>query len=190
MPRTAPSMSASWFRARSRRPTPVGRLRCLTTKGVPSPVPSVASASTTRMSATTSSACRPSSRARPRVAVEVPEARAKARKGRGSHKDEAKARVKHRAKLEDTEAPPGRIRTRTRTRTRTGPGETPTLRQGEPILSSLVGSKTRGLRRVPRRKLNKNKGLSLLTKMGTSLTPPNILASCGRRKNCARRVLT
>ena len=60
MPRTVISLSVSWSRARSRRRTPMERLKCLTTTGVQSPVPSVASASTTRMSATTSSACRPS----------------------------------------------------------------------------------------------------------------------------------
>ena len=140
MPQTAISMSASWSRATSRRPTLVGRLRCLTTTGVPSPAPSVASASAKRMSATTSNACRPSGRVRPRVAVEVPEARAKAGKARGSLKAEAKDKVKHKAKVEDTEARRRRTMTRTMTRTRKGPGETPSLRHGGPILSPLVGS--------------------------------------------------
>ena len=168
----------------------MGRLRCLTTTGVQSPEASVASASSTRMSATTSSACRPSSKVIPRVAVEVPEARARARKASRSLGDEAKAKVKDKAKVEDVEAPTGRTRTRTRRGTRTGPGETPTLRQGGPILTPLVGSETRGLQPVPRGKLNKNKGLSVRTKMGTSLTPANVPASCRWRENCARRGLT
>ena len=45
-------------------------------------------------------------------------------------------------------------------------------------------------RHVPRRKLNKNKGLSVPTKMATSLTPANVPASCGWQENCARRGLT
>ena len=94
----------------------MGRQSCLPTTGVPSPVPSVASTSTTRMSASTSSACRPSQRARPIVAVEVPEARANARKTRVSLKNEAKAKVKHKAKVEEAEALTGRTRTRSRTR--------------------------------------------------------------------------
>ena len=69
-------------------------------------------------------------------------------------------------------------------------GGTPTLRQGGPILSTLVGSKTRGLRPVLRRKLKKNKGLSVRRKMGTSLTPANVPASCGWPEKCARRSLT
>ena len=61
--------------------------------------------------------------------------------------------------------------------------------QGGPILSPLVGSKIRDLRPVPRRKPNKNKGLSVLTKMRIVLTPASVLASRGWRKNCARRGL-
>ena len=44
-------------------------------------------------------------------------------------------------------------------------------------------------RPVPRRKLNMNKELSVATKMGTSLTPVNVPASCGWRENCTRRSL-
>ena len=80
-------------------------------------------------------------------------------------------RVRRKAKVEETEAPTRGTRTRTRTRTRTGPGETPTLHQTGLILSPLVGSKTGGLGPVPRRKLNKNKGLKVPTKMATILTP-------------------
>ena len=110
-------------------------------------------------------------------------------KGKDKSQGRAKAKVKHKAKVEDAEAQTGRTRTRTRTRTGTGPGETPPLRQGGPILSPLVSSKRRGLRPVPRRKPNKNKGLSLPTKMETSLTPTNVPASCGWRENCRRRGL-
>ena len=80
------------------------RLRCVSTEGVPSPVLSVASASTTRMSATTSSACHRSSRAMLRMAVEVPEARALAKKARVTLKDGAKAKVTRKATVEDVEA--------------------------------------------------------------------------------------
>ena len=100
-----------------------------------------------------------------------------ARKARVSLKGEAKVKIKRKAKVEDAEAPRRRTRTRTRTRTSTGAGETPTLRQGGPILSPVVGSKTQDLRLVPRRRLNKNRGLSVPTKVGTILTPANDPAS-------------
>ena len=74
------------------------------------------------MSATTSSACRPSLREMRRVAVEVPEARATARKARGNLKDEAKGKVEHKAKVGDSEARRRGTLTRTMRRTRTGPG--------------------------------------------------------------------
>ena len=93
----------------------------------------------------------------------VKEAKATVARARGSRNDEAKA--KRKAKVEDAEA----LTTRIRTRTRTSPGEAPFLRQGGPVLSPLEGSKTRGLRPVPKRKRNKNKELSVATKMGTSL---------------------
>ena len=112
-----------------------------------------------------------------------------AKKARGCHKAEAKAKVQRKAKMEDAEALTGRTRTRTRTGTRTGPGETPALHQGG-TLSPLVGSKTRGLRFIDRRKLNENKELSVPTKMGTSLTPVKVPTSCGWREHCARRGLT
>ena len=60
------------------------------------------------------------------------------------------------------------------------------LRQGG-TLSPLVGNQTRDPRPVPRCKLNKNKGLSVPTKMGTSLTPANAPASCTWRVNFRRR---
>ena len=41
----------------------------------------------------------------------------------------------------------------------------------------------------PRRKPNKNKGLSVPTKMGTSQTPANAPVSCAWRGNCRRRGL-
>ena len=79
----------------------------------------------------------------------------------------AKAKVA-KAKV-DEEALAG---SRTRTRMRTSPERTPILRQGG-TLSPLVDDQTRDLRPVPRRKPNKNKGLSVPTKIGTSLTPAN-----------------
>ena len=111
-----------------------GTAKMPTTTGVP--VPSVASASTTEMSATTISA-------RLRMAVEAVEARAMARRARGSPKDEAKAKATNKAKVEDAEA-----LTRSR-RARTGPRETPTLNQWGPTLRPLECSKTQGLRPPP-----------------------------------------
>ena len=61
---------------------------------------------------------------------------------------------------------------RTWKRTRTSSEGTPLLRQGG-TLNPLVGNQTRDLRPLPSRKPNKNKGLSLPTKMGTSLKPAN-----------------
>ena len=49
---------------------------------------------------------------------------------------------------------------------------------------SIMGPTTR-----PRRKPNKNKGLSVPTKMGTSQTPANAPVSCAWRGNCRRRNL-
>ena len=66
--------------------------------------------------------------------------------------------------------------------------QTPILRQAG-ILSPLVGNQTRALRPVPRRKPNKNKGLSMPTKMGTSLTPANAPVSCTLRGIFRRRGL-
>ena len=139
------------------------------------------------MSATRSNAFRLSLRARSITAVaRATPTRAKAR---GSLKDEAKVNAKSKAKAEDEEAMIRRTRIETGARTRTSPGETPILHQGG-SLSPLGGSKTRGLRRVPRRKFNENKELSVATKMGTSLTPANVPASCAWRENCATRGLT
>ena len=76
----------------------------------------------------------------------------------------------------------------TRTRTRTRPEGTAILRQGG-TLSPLVGNQTRDLRPVPRRKPNKNKGLGVPTKMGTSLTPVNAPASCACHGSFRRRGL-
>ena len=77
---------------------------------------------------------------------------------------------------------------RTRTRTWTSPEGTPILRQGG-TLSPLVGNQTRDLRPVPRRKPNKNKGLSVPTKMGISLTPANAPVSCAWCGNFRRKGL-
>ena len=95
----------------------------------------------------------------------------------------AKAKVV-KAKV-DEEAATGSL---TRTRTRTRPEGTPILRQGG-TLSPLVGNPTRDLRPVPRRKANKNKGPSVLTKMGTSPMPTRALASCAWHVNSRRRGL-
>ena len=57
-PLTASSETASKSKGRSRRPTPAPRRRCRITTSVLSPVPSMGRGSTTRMSATTSNACR------------------------------------------------------------------------------------------------------------------------------------
>ena len=67
------------------------------------------------------------------------------------------------------------------------PEGTQILRQGG-TLSHLVGSPTWDLRPVPRRKANKNKGPSVLTKMGTSPMPASAPASCAWRVNPRRRV--
>ena len=77
---------------------------------------------------------------------------------------------------------------RTRTRTRTRPEGTPILRQGG-TLSPLVGNQTRALRPVPRRKPNKNRGISVPTKMGTSPMPASAPVSCAWRRNFRRRGL-
>ena len=74
---------------------------------------------------------------------------------------------------------------RTRTRTRTRPEGTLILRQGG-TLSPLVGNQTRALRPVPRRKPNKNQGLSVPTKIKSSLTPANAAVSCAWRGNFRR----
>ena len=65
----------------------------------------------------------------------------------------------------------------TKTRTRNRPEGTQILRQGG-TLSHLVGNPTRDLRPVPRRKANKNKGPSVLPKMGPSPMPASAPASC------------
>ena len=157
--------------------------RCRTTTGAQSPVRSVGRGSTIRTSATISNAIRRSSRPR------TPGARAVARTtptrtvARASPRAMAKAKV---AKAEmDEEA---LTASWTRTRTQTSPAGTPILHHGENS-EPLVGNQTRDLRPVPRRKPNKNKGLSVPTKMGTSQTPANLPASCAWRGNCRRRVL-
>ena len=95
----------------------------------------------------------------------------------------AKAKV---AKAKDDEE--ALTASRTRTRMRTLPEGTPILHQGG-TLSPLVGNQTRDLRPVPRRKPNKNKGLSLPTKMGTSLMPASAPVSCAWRGKFTRRAL-
>ena len=53
--------------------------------------------------------------------------------------------------------------------------------------NSLVGNQTRELPPVPRRKPNKNEGLSVPTKMRTSQTLANVPLSCAWRGICRRR---
>ena len=65
----------------------------------------------------------------------------------------------------------------TRTRTRSRSEGTSILRQGG-TLSPLVGIQPRALQPVPRRKPNKNKGLSVPTKIESSVTPANAPFSC------------
>ena len=95
----------------------------------------------------------------------------------------AKAKVA-KAKVDEEAATASQRRTRMRTR----PEGTPVLRHGG-TLSPLVGSPTRDLRPVPRRKPNKNKGPSVLTKMGTSLMPASAPVSYAWRGNSKRRGL-
>ena len=71
-------------------------------------------------------------------------------------------------------------------RNRTRLEGTQILRQGG-TLSHLVGNPTRNLRLVPRRKANKKRGPSVLTKMGTSPMPASAPASCAWRANSRRR---
>ena len=85
-------------------------------------------------------------------------------------------------KVDDEAATASLTRTRTRIRTE----GTPILRQGG-TLSPLLGNPTRHLRPVPRRKANKNKGTSVLTKKGTSPMPASAPASCAWRVNSRRR---
>ena len=126
-------------KGRSRRPTPAPRLRCRITTGVLSPAPSVGRGSTTRMSATTSSACRRRRRARI-LAKTLARAAATATAttpARASQKDLEKDKT--RAKVDAEEALTA-SQTRT-TRTRTRSEATPTLIQGgtpSPLGGSLV----------------------------------------------------
>ena len=158
----------------------LSRGRSRTTTGALSHVRSVVRGSTARTSATTSNASRRSSRAGTAVAMAVASATPTRTVTRASPKAVAKA--KRRAKVEEEAITASLIRTRTLT----GPEGTPILHQGG-TLSPLVGSRIQGLRPIPRRKPNKNKGLSVPTKMETSLTPANVPASCVWRENCRRR---
>ena len=167
MPLTANSGTVSWSRGRSRRPTPAAKPSCRTTTGEQSPVRSVVRGSTTRTRATTSNASGRSSRPRTAVARAVARATPTRTVARASPRALAKAKVA-RAKA-DEEA---MTASRTRTRTWTSQEGAPTLHQGG-TLCPLVGSQIRGLRPVLRRKPNKNKGISVPTKMATSQTPAN-----------------
>ena len=170
-------------RGRSRRPTPAARPSCRTTTGAQSPVRSVVRGSTTSTSATTSNASRRSLRPRTPVARAVARAKPTRTVARASPRAMAKAKVA-KAKVDDEAL----TASRTRTRTRTSLEGTPILRQGGTLIP-LVGNQTPDLRPVRRRKPNKNKGLSVPTKIGPSLTPANAPVSCAWRGNYRRRGL-
>ena len=107
-----------------------------------------------------------------------------ARRARGNLKDEAKAKARNKAKLEKAAA----LTVRTRLRTMAGPGNvTPTPGGINPEPSG--GQQKTALRPVPRRKRKRNKELSLATKVGMSVPPINVPASCRWGTNCARRGL-
>ena len=183
MPLTANGITASRSRERSRRRTPAARRSCRTTTGVPSPVRSAGRGSTTRISATISNAYRRSLRPRTLVARAVARATPTTTMAKASPRGMAKAKV---AKVKvDEEAATASL---TRTTTQTRPEETRILRQVG-TLSPLVGNPKRDLRPVPRRKANKNKPPSVLTKMGTSPMPASAPASCARRIYSGRRGL-
>ena len=93
----------------------------------------------------------------------------------------AKAKVA-KAKVDEETATASLRRTTTRTR----PEGTPIGRQGG-TLSPLVGSPTRDLGPVSRRKAKRNKETSVLTNMGTSLIPVSTPVSCAWRGNSGRR---
>ena len=175
--------SASGSRRRSRRPTPAAKASCRTTTGAQSPVRSVVRGSTTRTSATSSNASRRSSRPRTPVARAVARATPTRTVARVSPRAMAKGTVA-KAKADEKAL----TASRTGTGTRSSPAGTTIIRQ-EGTLSPLVGNQTRDLRPVPRRKPNKNKGLSVQTKMGTSPTPANAPVSCAWRPNFRRRCL-
>ena len=124
------------------------------------------------MSATISNAYRRSLNPRTPVARAVAKATPKNTMAKASARGMAKARVV-KTKV-DEEAVTASL---TRKKTRSSPEGTRILRQGG-TLSPLVGNPTRDLRPVSRRKANKNKGPSVLTKMGTSPMPARAPASC------------
>ena len=180
-PLTATSGNASWSRGRSKKPTSAARGTCRTTTGVQSPVRSAGRGSTKRTSATTSNAYQQSLRPRTAVARAVARATPTRTVAKASPRAMAKAKMA-KAKVDEDALSLSRTRTRTGTR----PEGTPILRQGG-TLSPLVGNQTRALRPVPRRKPHKNKGISVPTKTGTSLTPANAPLSCAWPGNFRRR---
>ena len=178
----ATSGNVSLSKGRSRRPMPATKPSCWTTTSALSPVRSVVRGSTTKTSATRSNASRRRSRTRTAVARAVARAAPTRTVARASPR--ALAKAQNSAKM-DKEALSASL---TGTRTQTSPEGSPILHQGG-TLSPLVGSQIRGLRPVPRRKPNKNKKLSVPTKMGTGLTPANIPASCVWYESCRGRGL-
>ena len=92
-PPTAISTIASWSKGKSRRPTPAPSLRCRIITGAPSPVLFVERGSTTRMSATTRSACQQSG--------EDPGKGSGKGGGKGNGNDSGKGKSKGRGKAED-----------------------------------------------------------------------------------------
>ena len=145
------------------------------------------SASTIRMSATTSNACRRSSRARILVrALARAPARALARTrttlAKASQKAVGKAQT--RAKVDEEEAlTASKIRI---TRTRTSPKATPTLIQGR-TPSPLEGSLVPGRPHARRLRPNKSKGPSEDMKVVTMAKLRRERASCGWPVSCGTR---
>ena len=178
-PLTAISAIASWSRGKSRRPTPAASLRCRIIRGVLSPVPFVGSASTFRMSATTSNACRRSSKARILArALARALARTVARKRTNLAKASRKAvgKAKTRAKVDKEEALTARkigI-----TRTKKGPEATPTLIQGgtpSPLEGSLVPGRPHARRLRPKKSKGPSEDMKVVTIAKLRREP----ASCG-----------
>ena len=171
MPGTAISMSASWSKGRSRRRTPAATPRCRTTTGLLSPVPSAARGSTTRMSATISNAswqvayltlhyrgCTlvpPSTWAKRVPTYGERRWQGQRRHGQGQRQGQVqKPRQRPRKGQRWTWWPRGKP---DKDKNQNKSGDTTILHQGG-NLSSLLGSRARGLRPVPRRKLRNEQG--------------------------------
>ena len=182
-PLTAISAIASWSAGRNRRPTPAASLRCRIITGVLSPVPFVGSASTMRMSSTTSNACGRSSRARI-LARALARAVARTRTTLAQASRKAVGKAKTRAKVDEEEVLTASIIRITLTRT--SPEATRTLNQvrtPSPLDGSLVLGQPHGRRLRP----NKSKGPSEDMKVVTMAKLRREPASCGCPAICGTR---